>query len=152
VRFARSASGDGQRSRQLLGQKLKGALQLGEALRPQNLRDPQLRRPSLGVDCLLESPSLGSEPDHPGPSVGRIGYAPEVPVLFQVPEQVIDRLFRNPRLVCQLAWTSPVEAWIAPKPDMCGIQIVISRRNDARIHLIADPLPDDAQRGADVPR
>jgi hypothetical protein len=32
-----------------------------------------------------------------------------------------------------------------------GIQIVVARRNDAGEHLVADPLPDDAQHGADIP-
>ena len=30
------------------------------------------------------------------------------------------------------------------------VQIVVSRRNDARIQLIADPLPNNTQQGADV--
>ena len=84
----------------MLGQQLKGAVQLGEAPRPQDLCDPQLGRPRLGVDRLLEPPSRGSESYHAGPSVGRIGHTLEVPVSFEVPEQVVDRLFRNPRLVC----------------------------------------------------
>jgi hypothetical protein len=31
-----------------------------------------------------------------------------------------------------------------------GVQIVVSRRNDALIHLITDPLPNDTQHGAYV--
>lgn len=30
------------------------------------------------------------------------------------------------------------------------VQIVVSSRNDACIKLIADPLPNDTQQGADV--
>ena len=33
---------------------------------------------------------------------------------------------------------------------MRGVQIVVSRRNDARIQLITDPLPNDTQHGANV--
>jgi len=88
-----------------LGQHLEGALELGEASRPQDLCDPQLGRPRFGVDCLFESPSLGSESDYASPSVGRIGHAPQVPVSFQVPEQVVDRLFRDSHVFRQLAWT-----------------------------------------------
>ena len=80
-------------------------MQLGEAPRPQDLCDSQLGRPRLGVDRLLEPPSLGSESDHASPSVGRIGHARQVPVSFQVPEQVVDRLFRDPHPVRKLAWT-----------------------------------------------
>ena len=117
-------------------------MQLGEAPRPQDLCDPQLGRPSLGVDRLLESPSFGSKSDHPSPSVDRIGHAQQVPVLFEVPEQFVDRLLRDPPPIRKLAWTQSLEARIAPEPDVRGVQIVVSRRNDARIQLIADPLPN----------
>ena len=80
-------------------------MQLGETPRPQDLCDPQLGRPRLGVDCLLEPPSLGGESDHTSPSVDRIGHAKQVPVSFQVPEQVVDGLFRDPPPVRKLAWT-----------------------------------------------
>ena len=33
---------------------------------------------------------------------------------------------------------------------MCGVQIVESRGNDARIHLLTDPLPGDTQQGTNV--
>lgn len=65
-------------------------MQLGVAPRPKDLFDPQLGRSSLGIDCLLESPSLRSKSDHTSPSVDGIGHAQQVPVLFQVPEQVVD--------------------------------------------------------------
>ena len=80
-------------------------MQLGEAPRPQNLCDPQLGRPRLGINCVLKPPSLGSESYHTSPSVGRVGLAHQVPVPFQVPEQVVDRLFRDPGPVRKLAWT-----------------------------------------------
>ena len=80
-------------------------MQLGEAPRPQDLFDPQLGGPRLGVNCLLEPPSLGSESDHTSPSIGRIGLAHQVSVSLQVPEQVVDRLFRDPPLVRKLAGT-----------------------------------------------
>ena len=65
-------------------------MQLGVAPRSQDLFDPQLGRSSLGIDCLLESPSLRSKSDHTSPSVDGIGHAQQVPVLFQVPEQFVD--------------------------------------------------------------
>ena len=125
-------------------------MQLSEASRPQDLCDPQLGRPSLGVDRLLEPPSFGSKSDHPSPSVGRIGHAQQVPVLFQVPEQVVDRLLRDPPPIRKLAWTQSLEARIAPEPDVRGIQIVVSRRHDARIQLVTDPLPNNSQHGPDI--
>lgn len=125
-------------------------MQVGEALRSQDLRDPQLRRPGRGVDRLLKPLPLGSKSDHASPSVGRIGHAQQVPVLFQVRKQVVDRLFRDPHSFRKLAWTESLEARIAPKPHVRGVQIVVTRGNDARVQLITDPLPNDAQRGADV--
>ena len=125
-------------------------MQLGEAPRPEDLCDPQLGRPRLGVDCLLDPPSLGSKSDHASPSVGGIGHTQQVTMSFQVPQQVVDRLFRDPHPVGKLAGTHSLEARIAPEPDVRCIQIVEPRRNDARIQLITDPLPNDAEHGADV--
>ncbi len=88
-----------------LSEQLKRAVQLSKYSRPQDPGDLQLGRPRLGVDYLLQLPSLGSESDRAGSSVGRIGHASEVPVSFQVPEQVVDRLFRDPRQVRKLART-----------------------------------------------
>lgn len=69
---------------------------------------------------------------------------------FQVPEQVVDRLFCGPHVVRKLGWTLSVEARIAPEPNVRGVQIVVSSRNDARVQLITDPLPYDAHHRADV--
>jgi hypothetical protein len=71
-------------------------------------------------------------------------------VSFQVPEQVVDRLFRDPHTIRELTGTHSLEAGIAPERDMCGAQIVESRRNDSRIQLNTDPLPNDTEQGADV--
>ena len=59
---------------------------------------------------------------------------------FQVPEEVVDRLFCGPHVVRKLGWTLSVEARIAPEPNVRGVQIVVSSRNDARVQLITDPL------------
>ena len=67
-----------------------------------------------------------------------------------MPEQVVDRLFRDPHPVCELAWTYSLEARITPETDVRCVQIVESRRNDARIKLITDPLPNDTEHGAYV--
>lgn len=80
-------------------------MQLGEAPRPQHLFDPPLGRPRLGVNCLLQPPSLGRESDHACSSVGRIGLAHQVPVSLQMTEQIVDRLLRDASLVRKLAWT-----------------------------------------------
>ena len=69
---------------------------------------------------------------------------------FQMPDQVVDRLFRDPYPVCKLARTYSLEAGITPEPDVRGVQIVESCRNDARIQLIPDPLPNATQHGPDV--
>ena len=106
--------------------------------------------PAAAWNCLLEPPSFGSESDHTSPSVDRIGHTQQIPVSFQVPKQVVDRLFRDPHPVCKLAWTYSLEARIAPEPDVRRVQIVESCRNDPRIQLITDPLPHDTEHGADV--
>ena len=124
-------------------------MQLGETTRPEDVCDSLLGRPRHVVDRLFEAPTLGSEPDHANPSVGRIWFARQVPVLFKVPEQVVNRLLRDARPVRKLTWMLSLEARIAPEPDVRGVQIVESRRNDAGVHLIAEPLPDDTQLGAD---
>ena len=69
---------------------------------------------------------------------------------FQVPEQVVDRLFRDPHTIRELTGTCSLEAGIAPECDMRCAQIVESCRNDSRIELDTDPLPNDTEQGADV--
>jgi hypothetical protein len=51
-----------------LGQQLEIGVQLGKLPRFQDLGDPKLGRPSLGVDRPLEPLSLGGEPDDAGAS------------------------------------------------------------------------------------
>jgi hypothetical protein len=125
-------------------------VQLSEPLRPEDLGDPQLGRSCLGVDRLLQPPSFGGELDHASPAVRGIGYPQEVPTLFQVPEQIVDRLFGDSHPVCKLTWPQTVEARMAPEPDVRGVQIVVSRGDHARIQLITDPLPNDPKHGAEV--
>jgi mannose-6-phosphate isomerase-like protein (cupin superfamily) len=81
-------------------------VQLGEPTRPQDLCDPQLGRPGLNIDSLLEPPSLGGESDHPGPSVGRIRHAPDIPLSFKVPEKVVDRPAGSSRVKRFCHWGS----------------------------------------------
>lgn len=69
---------------------------------------------------------------------------------FQVHKQVVDRLFRDPDTIRDLTGTYSLEAGIAPERDMRGAQIVESCRNDSRIQLNTDPLPNDTEHGADV--
>ena len=69
---------------------------------------------------------------------------------FQVPEQVVDRLFRDPHTIRELTGTYSLEAGIAPERDMRCAQIVESCCNDSRIQLNTDPLPNDTEHGADV--
>lgn len=126
-------------------------MELGEAAGPQDLRDPQLGRPCLAVDRSLEPAAFGSQPYDAGPAVVRSRHARQVSVLFQVAEQIVDRLFCDPHVCSHLAGAQSVKARIPPEPDMRGVQIVVSRREDTCIHLIADPLPDDTQHGPDVP-
>lgn len=125
-------------------------MQLGEATRPEDVCDPLLGRTRRGVDRLFEPPTLGSKSDHANPSVGRIGLAQKVPVLFQVPEQVVHRLFRDPHPVRKLTWTQSLEPRVAPQPDVRRVQIIESRRNDACIELLTDPLPNDTQLGTHI--
>ncbi len=125
-------------------------MQLCEALRPEDLRDTELGRSCRRVNRLLESPSLGGESDHTSPSVGRIWNAQEVPVSFQVSEQIVDRLLRDPHPVRKLARTYSLEPRIAPEADVRRVQVVETRRNDSRIELITDPLPNDTEHCADV--
>lgn len=69
---------------------------------------------------------------------------------FQVPEQVVHRLFRDPYAIRELTGTYPIEAGITPERDMRCAQIVESCRNDSRIQLNTDPLAHDTEHGADV--
>ena len=69
---------------------------------------------------------------------------------FEMPEQVVDRLFRDPHTIRELTRTYSFEAGIAPERDMRCAQIVESCRNDSRIQLNTDPLPHDTEHGADV--
>ena len=64
---------------------------------------------------------------------------------FQMPEQVVDRLFRDPHTIRELTGTYSLEAGIAPERDMRCAQIVESCRNDSRIQLNTDPLPNDTR-------
>ena len=67
-----------------------------------------------------------------------------------MPEQVVDRLFRDPHTIRELTGTYSLEAGIAPERDMRCAQIVESCRKDTRIQLVTNPLPNDTQHGADV--
>ena len=125
-------------------------MQLGETTWPEDVCDPLLGRSRRVVDRLLEAPTLGSEPDYANPSVGRIGFARQVPVLFKVPEQVVNRLFRDSRPVRKLTWTLSLEARIAPEPDVRRIQIIESCRNHPCVELLTDPLPNNTQLGAHI--
>jgi len=71
-------------------------------------------------------------------------------VSFEMPEQVVDRLFRDPHTIRELTRTYSFEAGIAPERDMRCAQIVESCRNDSRIQLYTDPLPNDTEQGSDV--
>lgn len=69
---------------------------------------------------------------------------------FQVPEKVVDRLFPDSHAIGELTWTYAFEAGIPPERDMRCAQIVESCRNDSRIELNTDPVPNDTEHGADV--
>ena len=125
-------------------------MQLCEATWPEDLFDMLLSHPRRGVNGLLEPPSLGGKSDHTSPTIDRIGDTQEVSVSFEMPEQVVDRLFRDPHTICELTRTYSFEAGIAPERDMRCAQIVESCRNDSRIQLNTDPLPHDTEHGADV--
>jgi hypothetical protein len=71
-------------------------------------------------------------------------------VSFEVPEQVVDRLFRDPHTIRELTGTYSLEARIAPERDMRCAQIVESCREDIRIQLLTNPMPNDTQHGTDV--
>jgi hypothetical protein len=144
------ASGIGRWLAEQFGQRRKAAVELVESTRPEDLRDPHLGGLRLGVDGLPEPPSLRSELDDPSSSVGRIGYPHEVSLPFQVPQEVIDRLFGDAGSLRQRGRTEPVETRMAPKPDVGGVQVVVSRRHHTVVHLIPDPLPKDTQHGPDV--
>ena len=102
-------------------------MQLCEPTWPENLFDLQLSRPRRGVNGFSEPPSLGGEPDHTSPTVDRIGDPRQVPVSFQMPEQVVDRLLRYPHTIRELTRSYSLEAGIAPERDMGRAQIVESR-------------------------
>lgn len=69
---------------------------------------------------------------------------------FQVPEQVVDRLFRDTHTIRELTGTYPLQAGIAPERDMRCAQFVESCRSDSRIQLNSDPPPHDTEHGPDV--
>ena len=69
---------------------------------------------------------------------------------FQMPEQVVDRLLRDPHTIREPTGTYSVEAGIAPERDMRCAQIVESCCEDTRVQLLTNPLPNHTQHGADV--
>jgi hypothetical protein len=71
-------------------------------------------------------------------------------VPLQMPEQIVDRLFCDPHTIREPTRTYSLEAGIAPESDVRCAQIVESCRNDSRIQLYTDPLPNDTEQGSDV--
>lgn len=85
----------------------------------------------FGVDRLFELATLWGEVNDPGAAVDGVGLTGEVSVLFEVAEEVVDRLLGDLELVGESGGALPVEGGVAERSDVRGVEIVVAGREDA---------------------
>ena len=92
--------------------------ELREAARSEQLGDLALDGLRVTVDGLFEAASLDGESNDAGAPVGRIGLSGEVAALFEVTQEVVDRLSCDLKLVGEGGRALPVEGGMAKQSDM----------------------------------
>lgn len=115
--------------------------ELCEATRSEKLGHVKFRGMRVAGDRLLETPPFRREPHDARAPVDGIRPAGDVTALFEVSQQIVDRLSRDLELPGEIGRALTVEPGIAEHCDVRGVQVAVPVADDAGEDLVANPLP-----------
>ena len=109
-----------------------------------------LGRGGMFQDGGFQAPSAGGEADEASALVGGIGLARGITAVFEMPDQIIDGLFRDLHAFGELGGALAVEPLIAEEGDMRRVEVVEAVAVNALVDPLANAFPGETEEGADV--